>query len=169
MTYTGIDYGLGMSNIDHETGIRFGVIPVSDIEQAWCDSVDGDYGPPCCPACGEELPEGFGDTGACKCGHVVDWVGDECYGDSPLSWDLDDGKYRATQGGDDCDVFVLKAPYFTYARFCSPCAPGACYLRNPLDEKAEANKCYCFGHEWFEDGKAPYPVYRVDTGEEVKP
>jgi hypothetical protein len=30
-------------------------------------------------------------------------------------------------------------------------------------------RTYCLGHDWFEDGKAPYPVYRVDNGELVLP
>jgi len=34
--------------------------------------------------------------------------------------------------------------------------------------RATPNACYCFGHDWFEDGKAPYPVYSVETGELVE-
>jgi hypothetical protein len=30
-------------------------------------------------------------------------------------------------------------------------------------------KGYCFGHDWFEGGKAPYPVFSVKTGELVLP
>jgi hypothetical protein len=26
-------------------------------------------------------------------------------------------------------------------------------------------KAYCLGHDWFDDGRAPYPVYSVETGE----
>ena len=65
------------------------------------------------------------------------------------------------------DIFVTKSPYYTYAEFCSPCAPGACYLKSPLDEKDDNNKCYCLGHDWFELGKAPYKVYSVETNEEI--
>lgn len=70
----------------------------------------------------------------------------------------------------DGDIFVLKSPYFTYAQFCSPCAPGACYLRSPLDSPVEANKCYCMGLDWFDDDNpCPYPVYSVETGELINP
>ena len=81
----------------------------------------------------------------------------------------DDGETQAEQSADDVDIFVCKSPYFTYAQFCSPCAPGAGYLLNPLTEPDPGNKAYCFGHDWFESGKAPYPVYSVETGELVRP
>jgi len=74
------------------------------------------------------------------------------------------------QVASDGDIFVCKSPYFTYAQFCSPCAPGACYLRNPLEEPNEANKCYCLSGEWFSDDEPmPYPVYSIETGKLVQP
>jgi hypothetical protein len=54
---------------------------------------------------------------------------------------------------------VVKSPFYTYAQFCSPCVPGAGNLDNPM---AEGVKTYCLGHDWFEGGVAPYPVWRVD-------
>lgn len=36
MTYSGIDYGMGQTNIDKETGIRYGVINANTLsEHAW--------------------------------------------------------------------------------------------------------------------------------------
>lgn len=83
------------------------------------------------------------------------------------------------------DVMVLKSPFFTYAQFCSPCVPGACNLDNPLItppdgvyggnnfehdwQKLRDNRAFCLGHDWFDGGRAPYPVYSVETGELVKP
>jgi hypothetical protein len=92
----------------------------------------------------------------------------ECYPEDPHAWTLDEGEdgLRASQGGDDSDIFVMSSPYFTRASYCSPCAPGACYLLSP-DE--DGDKAYCFGHDWFKDGKAPYPVFLVASGEEIKP
>ena len=29
------------------------------------------------------------------------------------------------------------------------------------------NRAYCLGHDWFDDNKAPYPVYSVETGREI--
>jgi hypothetical protein len=85
------------------------------------------------------------------------------------------------------DIMIIKSPYYTYAQFCSPCAPGAGYLMNwfkmengyspetlgieQFEKMAQAAgfpKVYCFGHDWFGNGIAPYPVFNVETGELVK-
>ena len=34
----GIDYGMGQSNVDHATGIRYGVIAQNNVGQAWYDA-----------------------------------------------------------------------------------------------------------------------------------
>lgn len=169
----GIDYGMGRVNVDLETGIRYGVISVNEVCQAWSDSAESDYGDPTCPTCGGDVADSTSDDApenASKDFYCADceesFWSDVAYGESPLSFKLDDGEYQATQSGDDHDIFVLKSPYFTRAQFCSPCAPGACYLLNPTED---GEKAYCFGHDFFEDEKAPYPVFRVDTGEEVLP
>lgn len=62
-------------------------------------------------------------------------------------------------------LFVEKSPYFTHAKQCSPCAPEAGDLDNPSED---GRKCYCLGHDWFEEEKAPYPVFSVETGETIK-
>ncbi len=160
--YAGIDYGLGRTNVGKE-GIRFGVIPANDVGQAWFDAAEADYGDPSCPKCGNKANKARKADYHCpRCKYHFD--ADEAFGDTPRSFKLDDGEYKATQGGDDCDIFILSSPYFTYAQFCSPCAPGACYLRNPLETPLEGNRAYCFGADWFEGNKAPYPVYSVATG-----
>lgn len=167
---TGIDYGMGQTNIDKETGIRYGVLSSHEITQAWADASEPDYGPATCGKCGNEAVEFDDDTHgaytegerrgeyACEsCERVFD--SDDAYGDEPLGWYLDDGEYEAVQNGDDCDIFIMKSPYYTKAAFCSPCAPGACYLTSP-DEDGE--KAYCFHHDWFDDDNpCPYPVWRV--------
>lgn len=130
---TGIDYGMGRTNIDKKTGIRYGVIHQNEVLQAWCDSSEPNYG------------------------SVID-PGDF---DEPIGFILDDGEYQATSD-DYGDIFVIRSPYYAKCQFCSPCAPGAGYLVNSGDVKA-----YCFGHDWFEGGVAPYKVYSVATGEEV--
>lgn len=194
----GIDYGGGITNIDTATGIRYGVIPQGDVLQAWADSSKPYYGDPHCPKCGNEAIEvgSKADTGKdengndlerasdrdddgyeCARGACGDYACDKCeylfdseeaFGDDPLSYFLDDGEYEAECG--DGDIFITKSPYYTRAKFCSPCAPGACYLRNPSDG---GEKAFCFGHDFFEDGVAPYPVYRVSddslVGPEKKP
>jgi hypothetical protein len=181
MSKLGIDYGMGKTNIDTTNGIRYGVISLHEVVQAWRDSSEPDYGDPHCPKCGNEavgiddpavpdiddLPtdewEDDGRDHAClNC--CYSFYSSDAHGDEPLSHTLDDGEYIASQGGGDSDIFIIKSPYYTTCNFCSPCAPGAGYLMNTVDDGIKA---YCFGHDWFDDGKAPYPVYSVATGELV--
>lgn len=164
--YRGIDYsGIGVTcNRDKETGIRYGIIPQNQVGQAWFDSSEPDYGSPHCPYCGHDLKEGKDYVRCPKCRKAIRDMG-ECYPDECNGCSLDDGEYKAFSD-DSGDVWVIKSPYYTRAQFCSPCAPGACYLANPCDD---GEKAYCFGHDWFDDGKAPYPVYSVETDELVNP
>lgn len=182
MTYRGIDYGLGQANVDKETGIRYGVIPVSAMDDEygnrWFDDSHGDYGDASCPRCGKEVQSIDDAIGVdmstfedaeradyvcveCRCG----FLSEECFPDEPNGYYIDQEGIKA-ETMDGVDVFVIKSPFFTRAAFCSPCAPGACYLMSPCED---GERAYCFGHDWFEDGKAPYPVYSVETGERVWP
>lgn len=195
--YIGINYaGPGSTtNMDPETGIRYGVVPHHELGQSWYDDSKGNYGDPKCPECeGEaedivsfqnEHPEvdldewrvfSRWDTEEYVCAVCELIFGPEsAFPEYPFSFyyddRYDDGGLLAEQSGDDPDIFVMKSPYFTYAQFCSPCAPGACYLLNWLDgnNAEENNRAYCFGHDWFKEGIAPYPVYDVETGELVNP
>jgi hypothetical protein len=179
----GIDYGMGQTNIDKTTGIRFGVIHQNAVLQTWADSSEPEYGEPTCPKCGHEavdyqladLDETWEDNGgdyACPyCRYAFD--SDEAFGDEALAYILDDGEYKA-QSNDYGDIFITHSPYYTRADFCSPCAPGACHL----ETRGEV-KTYCFGPDWFdcwqegqetgeycgEKTSCPYPVYRVDNDE----
>ena len=141
--YTGIDYGMGQANVDKVTSIRYGVINQNEVLQAWADSSEPHY--PCDSCDADTLEDG-------------ERVGCECC--EPSSFYVDDKEYEA-ECGEDGDIFITRSPYYTRAQFCSPCAPGACYLTDPCED---GERAYCFGHDWFYDtetGKAPYPVYRV--------
>lgn len=138
--YTGIDYSHGKANIDNDTGIRFGVIPLHALEYWAVEEFDCIYG---------DFDENDPDDEA-----------------EPVGWALDNWQYTATLGTDDQDIFITKSIYYTHAQFCSPCAPGAGYLLNPCEA---GPKTYCFGHDWFEGNKAPYPVYSVETGLIINP
>jgi hypothetical protein len=171
-SYAGIDYGQGTSaNRDQATGIRNGVISQNDVGQTWWDESEPWYGTPqepCeCPECEAKVqhPAEWGDTVECECGHTFECELPDCA--EPMGHTYEQDGYAA-QCGEDGDIFVCRSLYFTYAQFCSPCVPGACYLANPLDEPNDNNKAYCFGHDWFEGGVAPYPVYSVATGELVR-
>jgi len=153
----GIDYGMGQTNVDHENGIRYGVIPVNDVVQAWADSSEADYG---CEECESKL-EFEAEQAELPEDEREEFDTSECICDEPRAFVLDDGEYLASQGGDDSDIFILKSPYYTYAAFCSPCAPGAGHLRNLLSPE-DGVKTYCFGDDWFDDEiPCPYTVYRV--------
>jgi hypothetical protein len=106
--------------------------------------------------------EGIGEYACRFCEWLFD--GDEAFVDEPVCHTLDKDGYQATLDEHN-DVFLVKSPYYTHAQFCSPCAPGAGHLDNPCES---GPKTYCFGHDWFADGKAPYPVYDVKTGKQVK-
>jgi len=163
----GIDYGLGKTNIDFETGIRYGVIPANDVD-LWSESSDSEY-LVSCPQCGYDRIDDFDlDTDRVVCpecdfmGESEDWIAS-----LPTIETYKEDGYLCFQHGDDPDIFIEKSPYKTRADFCSPCAPGAVHLRN-----AHANGDawgYCFGHDWFESGVAPYTVYSVtDIGHMIR-
>jgi len=177
LNYQGIDYGSGLANIDHETRIRYGVIPANDVGQAWFDESEAIFDGPYCPECGGDVIEYDDDdhkqyrigAHSCQdfaCNHC-EYVFDSeiAYHEQPTCFQYERDGYICEQSGDDGDIFIIKSKYYTYAQFCSPCAPGAGHLCNPLHHKPPENKTYCFGHSWFEDEKAPYTVYSVKTNE----
>lgn len=159
----GIDYGRGLVNVDHSTGIRYGVIHHSMIGQSWYDESEGDYGEPSCPDCGGMILD-CEDVYRCDvCGAVYD-DSEQLYPESPIAWYYNDEGYTMEQSGDDCDIFVTCSPYFTFCALCSPCAPGAGYIMTQLSPDSGI-RAYCPGPEWFEDG-APFRVYSVESEEE---
>lgn len=160
---TGIDYSLGKSNFDPETGIHFGVIHQNEVLQAWADSSEPEYGEITqeCPNCKNIFTSEESNCSCPKCGEDFNCERNDDI--EPAGYTLNDDEYKAFSD-DTGDIMIIKSPYYTYAQFCSPCAPGAGYLMNPVENGV---KSYCVGHDWFEDGKAPYPVYSVATGELV--
>lgn len=160
MSYSGIDYGRGITNIDTATGIRYGVIPAHAVGQSWYDEAEGYYGEPICPKCGIEIKEsaepGYKDFQCSKCEECY-WS-EDVYSDEALGYSIDTPDLKATQV-DGGDIFIMFSKYVTRASFCSPCAPGACYLLSPNPDGPLA---YCFGPDWFEDEKAPYPIESAD-------
>lgn len=180
-TYAGIDYGMGLTNRDKQTGIRYGIIPEHATAGHFYDDAEPDYGDPTCPKCGNEAkeydnkafealeePEYNGSDYYCEdCAYS--FFSDEAFPEEAIGGhNLEDNEYSLHMGTDDSDIWVFRSPYYTYAQFCSPCAPGACYLTNPLKEPQENNKAYCLGPEWFdEEHPCPYPIYSIATNEPV--
>ena len=181
MKTAGIDYGMGRMNIDTTNRIRFGVISSHDVCRVWFDSAEAQYGEPpyYCPNCETETcvpsdtfvplplidePEKDYYCPSCRTSFWSDQVTPE----EPTAYTLDDGEYRA----EDCldsDIIITKSPYYTYGPFCSPCVPGAVSLPDDSDSYGPENgvKAYCFGHDWFENEIAPYPVFRVADDKRV--
>ena len=93
------------------------------------------------------------------CDKEIDEYDESIWPDSPLSFNYDANGYKITQDGDSPDLFILRSPYYTYCQFCSPCAPGAGHLENPIHDGV---KSYCLGPDWFEGGIAPYLFYRIN-------
>ena len=123
--YAGIDYGLGRSNMDLETGIRFGVISQNSVLQAWADSSEPEYGEPTCGHCGNpaieacEVPkdadwreEGYFDYACLACKRMFD--SEDAFGEEPLGYSYEGDGYKLTDCLDS-DIFVLKSPYYTFA------------------------------------------------------
>lgn len=137
---TGIDYGRGKTNIDTATGIRYGVISMHSVGQALYEAQEFEY----------DYEVGEGDS-------------DDLAFAEPTGWHVDQDGHKITDCLDN-DAMVMKSPYYTFAPFCSPCVPGAGDLNNARESGV---KTYCLGHNWFDSGKAPYPVYSVETDEEV--
>lgn len=152
MSNAGIDYGMGTTNVDVKTGIRYGVISQHDVSQAWCDSSEPVY---------PEVETQYDDDGN---EIEPDDYCDEC---EPIGYEYSGDGYQLMDCLDS-DIMILQSPFYTFARFCSPCVPGAGNLNDAGDE-SHGVMTYCLGHDWFEDQKAPYPVYSVETGKEVLP
>ena len=58
MSDAGIDYGMGISNIDHETGIRFGVISQNSISYEALEDFEAEY---------PEIKHDCADPETCDC------------------------------------------------------------------------------------------------------
>lgn len=181
-----IDYGMGLTNIDNATGIRYGVISQHSLASWFYDSFEADYGPATCPKCGddamshadveadtdewESAEHECADYACTACEYV--FGSESAYPEEPRGHSLNEDGYRAIDCLDS-DVMLLASPFYTRAPFCSPCVPGAgnlddaCTSTEPVNEDWE--KTYCFGHEWFEDGIAPYRVFCVADDAEVFP
>ena len=171
----GIDYGLGKANVDPDTGIRYGVISINSLHEFIHDELEPEYGDPTCPKCGDGVQESsFGKDYYCESCASLDEIeptrenlepytfySDECFSDECVGLTLNEvGKhqYSAHSAFDGACLFLTKSSYYTFAKFCSPCAPGAGDLDNPIEDGV---KTFCFGPSMFTDDKAPYPVYRV--------
>ena len=176
--YAGIDYGLGKSNINAETGIRYGVISqnsaelnpdaIEDIYQHGRDLSFEQYQQDIKDKLRSALSDYFSDVkwgdkkeskldiAVNDCWEVIEENANDQYeGDgSNMLYESDGYKIQTTE----TEFIILESPYFTRAQYCSPCFPGAGNLNTYC---VDGPKTYCLGHDWFEGEKAPYPVFSV--------
>lgn len=184
MSKAGIDYGFGLSNVDKETGIRYGVIHQNKIspyafEDIINNGVDVDF---------ESLKEDLQSSLEAAIRHELEerglWSKRHSPGNDPeqmaeeivdnLEWGGYEGtgdctRYEYNEDGyllktcSDGDIFVLKSNFVTRGPYCSPCAPGAVYLNDATGDE-EMALSYCLDSSWFdEDYPCPYPVFEKET------
>jgi hypothetical protein len=144
MNSAGIDYGMGKTNVDPETGLRYGVITIRSLDYWIYEQLELVYPEPELDEDGETIEDEFCES----IGQV-----------------LKTDEYEAHDAFDQSCLFITKSPYYTLTDFCSPCAPGAGDLNSPNNDGVET---LCFGHDMFEN-MAPYPVYSVATRKIVEP
>lgn len=184
-----IDYSPRGSTVNRDpvTGIRYGIISAHRIPHIWEDA-EAVYWVGC-PSCGSELREPDDEPepdaplasiadleAAARRRAVPAWYeGDpcpSCGADIGYGEQYEDEPSHYTIGGPNCDthgmvdssgdVWCFRSPYFTRAAYCSPCAPGACYVGSPDPSGAQA---YCLGPDYYTDDEpAPYPIWRVADG-----
>lgn len=143
-TYDGIDYGNGKTNIDTETGIRFGIVHVHRLADWFWEETEVEYPPE--PECDDSECDD-GDCDACEAFHEHS---------QPIGHTITDPKITASVDADG-DVWVFKSNYVARGTFCSPCAPGAVSIGTP-----GGIPCYCLPPDWYADGERPEGISRVE-------
>lgn len=154
-------------NINLETGIRFGVIYPNYVDNwyEWSDAVVDDK----CPHCqGSDFDITDSVNGIYICeGCKKTFMEDESEEFTVVGREYITERYKAIQLEEGENIVVEKSPYFTYSRLCSPCYPNAGDLASGIAivvDESSGYKTYCFGHTWYENGIAPFPIYKVSDG-----
>lgn len=172
-----------ISNYDEKTGIHYGVISPNSISAETlndlCDrSVDTIY-----ESAKDDL---LNDLKSFCEDHNLDFKNinedtfidefNQGYENDYHGYEYEDKEYSLHICDDNLGIFVIKSPYYTYTRLCSPCAPNAGDLDAPIkadnrlkDISNTGAKTYCLPREFFDDeyAKIPYRYYRVDNDQEV--
>ena len=148
----GIDYGNGQTNIDKETGIRFGVLPVNSLNWDALDEIlqrGKDVGfeqfkqetvktvRDAVLEALDFLPKHCAESLADRCAQAAEtsselgegYESDECH----YSFETEDTKLLLRGQY----VWVLKSPHIVRCALCSPCCPGAGNLDEICDDGAE--------------------------------
>lgn len=183
-----------LPNYDEKTGIRYGVISPHAISQYALDDIYTSGTDPYYETAKKDLLESFEswcddnnlDFKRINTDSIEDSFNDNYTGPEDGTMDYSDSEYDLHVSGDNFGIFVMRSPYYTYCRNCSPCAPGAGDLNSPVDNPDLKNKdmiryidlfgaphkiaekTLCLGPEWFnKESPIPYRVFRVDNDVEV--
>ena len=177
-----------MTNFDEKTGIRYGVISPHSISPYALDDIYQRGTDPHYENAISELkayageiamnsPVPISDDAQERIADIlIEEFNNGTCENSDGQMDYSDKEYDLHVSGDNFGIFVMRSPYYTYCRGCSPCAPGAGSLDNPYTEWPDMDawdKTLCLGPEWFdtEDDqyahKIRYRVFRVDNDQEV--
>jgi len=178
-----------MSNYDEKTGIHYGVIsPNSISSEALSDLCFGSNSTD--PHYEEGKKELLDDLKQFCEDHYLNFEQintdsfedqfNDHYENSDGQYDYEDTDYKMHISGDNFGIFVIKSPYYTYTKQCSPCAPGAGNLDNSISkaeyEKGDHNafmygtvKAYCLPRDFFDNeyAKIQYRYYNVSDDKEV--
>jgi ribosomal protein L37AE/L43A len=142
-------------NMNPRTGIHFGVISQHKILQAWADSSEALY-VYYCPKCSTILKRKSEAKICSRCRYKIQEHDFDMM--EPSIFHYSKEGYWMEQRFDDPDIFVIRSPYYTKCRLCSPCAPNAGDLSAPDDLGV---RTYCLAKDWFDENKAPYHIYSV--------
>jgi len=148
-----IDYGRypmkngSLPNRDPDTGIRYGIVSLNDLNEWALDSFEPLYA--CrCPECGTDFDPDNEPNETCPiCGFIAS-DDDEWWSDEPDALVFEEDGYSLLLDEYN-DVWVFRSPYTTSIwSHCSPCAPGAAHLSG--DEDHGNDLAYCLGDEWYD-------------------
>lgn len=184
-----------MPNFDETTGIRYGVISPHNISSFALDDIYNEGTDPQYESAKEDFENGLKSAIKEFCDNnsnmrlddrhididqIMDQWNDHYESDGSGIMDYSDKEYDLHVSGDNFGIFVMRSPYYTYCLNCSPCAPGAGDLDNPIEipdfqEMDRGDRALCLGHDWFDQDadqysrKIPYRVFRVSDNTEVLP
>jgi hypothetical protein len=175
------------TNYDEKTGIHYGVISPNSISAETLNdlidrSVDTIY-----ESAKDDLLRDFTsfcddhniDVSCIDTDQIVDGFNQK-YENDYHGYEYEDKEYSLHICDDNFGIFVIRSPYYTYTKQCSPCAPNAGDLNSPISlseyEKGDHNafmygtvKAYCLPKDFFDDeyAKIPYRYYRVSDDKEM--
>ena len=176
MTSSGIDYGMGQTNIDTDTGIRYGVINSRDLAGFAWDEITSSgtdlYYDEAIDNLKSELSAAIKSVLIdYSCSFDSEKIAESIIDDLDLNIEStgDCTRYQYSKDGlvfnvwSDGDIFVTESPFYALCSFCSPCAPGAGHLATE-----GSIKTYCLGPDWFDsDHPMPYQCFSVANNSKV--